>query len=700
MDKKYFDIFTREVQEHLAHLRQGFLNFEEQGARPEQVHALLRCAHTLKGAARMLGFGDISRLAHSLEDSLKEVEEGARVCDGPLVDMLLLATDALEALATQAVGGAAAPFDLEAVIAGLRAGAAPAEARLAAAPPGGEDSGARAEDSIRVEVARLDRLVNLVGESALAVDHLRQGDLRLQELEGDLETFLGGLRREENYRRLSAILARMREVRRQLDKDLIAFHLSTDLLTQEAQGLRMVPLALLVDDLRRVVRDLAREQGKDIRFRVSGEDVALDRLLWESLRPALIHMLRNAVDHGIEGPRERRAAGKKAAGEVVLSAHYERGGVCISLADDGCGIDPAEVRRKAVAGGRIDAEEAASLSDQDALYLILRPGLSTRAELSDVSGRGIGMDVVRAAMEQAKGNLAIHSRIGLGTEIRLDLPLTLARLAGLVVRCEGERYVLPLQYVNGVVHIREEDVLVQGGRELVRIEGRTRPLVALRDLLGLAPRMLIDSRRIPAVVVRHHEQQAVWAVGEVLGMQEVTVKSLGPQLRALSGYAGAALLADGLPALILSVPELFTPRRLGAPAVRADLAAARARKKRGRVLVVDDSITTRTMEKNILETQGYQVEVAVSGEDALDILAARSFDLIVTDIEMPGIDGFELTRQVRTRDHQGDIPVIIVTSRATDEDKRRGIEVGAQAYIVKGSFDQGKLVDAVETLIG
>ena len=702
MDKKYFVIFTREVKEHLNVLRQGFLNLEEGAARPEQVHALLRSAHTLKGAARMLGFGDISRLAHSLEDTLKELEDGARVCDAALADLLLLATDALEALAAQAVGGAVADFDLDLLIAGLRAGEVPAAPhRLPGPQAAQEEMPGRGDDSVRVGVAHLDRLVNLVGESALAAGHLQQCDTRLQGLERDLEAFLGGLRREENYRKLSAILGRMQDMRRQLEKDLVAFHLSSELLTQEAEGLRMVPLALLVEDLRRVVRDLAREQGKDLRFRVSGEEVAIDRLLWETLRPALIHMLRNAVDHGIESPSERRKAGKRAGGEVTLSAHYERSGVCISLTDDGRGIDPAEVRRTALARGVIEAEEAAALSDQEAVYLVLRPGFSTRTDLSDVSGRGIGMDVVRAGMEQIKGNLAIHSQPGIGTEIRLDMPLTLARLAGLIVRCEGERYVLPLQYVNAVLHLREADVVTQGGRELVRIADQTRPLFALRDLLGLASRQLVDARRIPAVELRHQERQAVWAVSEILGMQEVVVKSLGPQLRSVPGYAGAALLGDGLPALILSVPDLFARRRpAAAPHVRADLEAARARKRRGRVLVVDDSITTRTMEKNILETQGYQVEVAVSGEEALSILAARNFDLIVTDIEMPGIDGFELTRQLRAGEEQSEVPVIIVTSRATDEDKRRGIDVGAQAYIVKGSFDQGKLVDAVETLIG
>ncbi|WP_305044995.1 hybrid sensor histidine kinase/response regulator [Geoalkalibacter sp.] len=696
-DRKYLDIFVGEAREHLALLRQGVLALESGIAPSEVVPGLLRGAHTLKGAARMLGLGDISRLAHGLEDVLDELEQGGRSCDAELTDVLLFATDGLADLVRAALDGTPAGRDVDELLLALARGVLPAAAPRRAAP---EDQGAaaRGEDSVRVEVARLDRMIHLLGESAQCAQQMQPLESRLRALETELEAMLAGLRREENYRRLSAILGRARDLRRDLEKDLLAFHLLGDLLLQEAEGLRMVPLAILVEDLRRVVRDLAREQGKQVRFTVSGEDVALDRLLWEALRPALLHLLRNAVDHGIEDPQERRRSGKTPEGEVRLAASYERRGVSIVLSDDGRGIDVAEVRRVALAGGLLAAEDDAELSDEEALYLILRPGFSTRETLTEVSGRGIGMDVARAAVEQVKGHLSLRAQPGAGTEIRLELPLTLARLGGLVIRCEGERYVLPLQYVVGVLHLREEDILLEGGRELVRIDGRGRPLYVLRERLGLAPRMLVRAGRTPAVVLRHRDQQAAWAVSEVVGVQEVVVKSLGSSLRGLPGYAGAAVLGDGLPALILSVPELFAGGRTGA--LRAELSAARLRRRRGRVLVVDDSITTRTMEKNILEAQGYQVETAIDGEQALEMFAARSFDLVVTDIEMPGIDGFELTRRLRALPQCAELPVIVVTSRASDDDKRRGLDVGAQAYIVKGSFDQGKLVDAVETLIG
>lgn len=704
-EKKFLDIFAREAQEHLAHLRQGILHLEQE-VHPESLHGLLRSAHTLKGASRMVGLADISRLAHALEDAVKRLEEGGRTCDAAMVDVLLLTTDMLEAMVAHAHAGVdgsiSPPFDVEAMLASLRTGEPPADRRLLGAAASVADQGSGfADDSVRIGVDRLDRLVSLLGEGSLAVARLERHGAVLQGLERELESFLAGLRREKNYRIVRGILGHFQDFRRQMDDHLMHFQWLGESLTQEANDLRMVPLATLTEDLRRVVRDLARAQGKDVHFEVSGEETALDRLVWDVLRPALIHMLRNALDHGIETPRERRAAGKPPRGTIELSARYERRGVCITLADDGRGIDPATVRQIAVERGLLQDEEAAALSDQDVLYLILRPGFSTRNDADDVSGRGIGMDVVRAGMDRIKGNLLIHSVPGLGCEIQLELPLTLARLSGLVIRCEKERYVLPLQYVHGVLHLGEDDILLQAGRERIRYEGRSRPLFALRELLGDTQQGAFPGTRIPAVMMRCREQYAAWAVSEILGVQDVVVKSLGPQLSEVGAFAGAAVLGDGLPALIPAVPELFAgERRRACGQVRAELVAARARSKRGRVLVVDDSITTRAMEKNILEGCGYQVSVAMSGEEAMNILAEKRFDLIVTDIEMPGMDGFELTRRLRADQIHAEVPVIIVTSRANDEDKRRGIEVGAQAYIVKGSFDQGKLVEAVETLIG
>ncbi|HEX9873748.1 MAG TPA: response regulator, partial [Deferrimonas sp.] len=469
----------------------------------------------------------------------------------------------------------------------------------------------------------------------------------------------------------------------------------------EAMELRMLPLSTITDDLQRTVRGLSRDQDKDIQLSVHGDDVELDRMMLEAIKPMLLHMLRNSVDHGIETPGERKKAGKSAGGRIEISARYEGGFVRLALKDDGRGIDPAKVRQAAVERRLIAAGEAAALSDEEAVYLILRPGFSTRDFITDVSGRGVGMDVVKTNLDQVKGNLVIHSAVGQGTEMLLHFPLTLAVITGLLIDCEGETYALPLHYVSEVLRLSEGDILTEGGREVIRVRGTTLPLVSLREILGLPARAAVSAGRVTALVLHFREQRIACIVTRSFGTQELVVKAMGRQLRSVDYFSGATILGDGTPALILSVPDIFSAGRTGRGAqLLKEFGAGEARAKKGTILVVDDSITTRTMEKNILETQGYEVTVAVSGEAALAIVAEADFDLVVSDVEMPGIDGFELTRRLRQMERYAEVPVIIVTSLASDEHRRMGIEVGAQAYIVKGSFDQGTLMKTVETLIG
>jgi len=313
------------------------------------------------------------------------------------------------------------------------------------------------------------------------------------------------------------------------------------------------------------------------------------------------------------------------------------------------------------------------------------------------------MDVVKANIDRVKGNLVIHSVPGKGTEMVLLLPLTLAVISSLIVDCEGETYAIPLHYVSEILRLSEKAILVEGGREVVRVRGTTLPLFAMREILGLSRQQTIPGR-VTALVLNFREQQLACLVSRSLGVQELVVKGMGKQLKSVEFFSGATILGDGSPALILSVPDLFSASLAGGlgTRLRQEFEGARTQAKKGRILVVDDSITTRTMEKNILETHGYEVTIAISGPDALGKIAAteHDFDLVVSDVEMPGMTGFELTKKLREMERTKETPVIIVTSLASDADKRKGIEAGAQAYIVKGSFDQGTLLRTVETLIG
>jgi len=699
MSSKYLDIFQKEAEEHLQLLRQGILALEQGGFNPEQVHGILRSAHTLKGSARMLDLGELAQVAHKLEDLLKDLEEGGRTLTPTLIDLLLVGTDALEALIAQAHSGGEVVVNVEAVLQGLETGVLP-EIPAAAPSPLEEKKGAA--ETVRASVARLDQLINHLGEMLIVRRMFEERTRQMNELRGRLDLFLRRLRKAENYGLLKGILDDLTRFGLDLEQDTLNLNHLTEEVHAEAMELRMLPLSTITDDLQRTVRGLAREQDKDIQLTIRGDDVELDRMMLEAIKPMLLHMLRNAVDHGIETPGARQKAGKAEGGRIELSARYEAGFVRLALRDDGRGIDPVRVRQVAVERRLVAAEEAAGLTDEEAVYLILRPGFSTREFITDISGRGVGMDVVKTNLDQVKGNLVIHSSVGQGTEMLLHFPLTLAVVTALLVDCEGESYALPLHYVTEILRLTEREIFTEGGREVVRVRGTTLPLLSLSEILGLPARPApAQGGRVTALILHFREQQMACLVSRSHGTQELVVKGMGQQLKSVRFFSGATILGDGTPALILSIPDLFGAAQAGrGTQLRQEFAAARAKTKKGRILVVDDSITTRTMEKNILETQGYEVTVAISGETALSVVADRDFDLVVSDVEMPGISGFELTRRLRQMERFAEVPVIIVTSLASDADKRKGIEVGAQAYIVKGSFDQGTLLKTVETLVG
>ncbi|SNB47684.1 hybrid sensor histidine kinase/response regulator [Geobacter sp. DSM 9736] len=681
MDPKYLDIFLKEAEEHLSMLQKGLLVLEKEPENVDLIHGLLRNAHTLKGSARMMGLDSISAVAHRMEDLLKEVEEGERSVDSSVVDLLLRGTDAVTHLTRGLAAGEYPEIDVDEVFASSRAGGI----SLQDIP---RQEGLAEADTVRARVKTLDSLVNLVGEMIINRTRFDEKLARLR-----------ALCRSNNETLPTAALA---EFTRDLEMDVLYHSYLLQELHGEAMALRMLPLRTVTDVLERLVRDQAKAQGKEILFEIVGDDIELDRVMLDILKPVFIHVISNAVDHGIETPDERIASGKRPQGTVRLTARHEGNRVRIDIFDDGRGINLHRVRQVAIRKGVLAKEEADQLGDEEALDLILRPGFSTSELVTDVSGRGMGMDVARRNIDSVKGTLSLTSEPGCQTLVTLHLPLTLSVLDALVVSSGDERYAIPLNHVQETIRVRDEDIDTVGTKEVVTVRGKTVPLVSLATLLGLGERKtLLSAGRLPVVVLKQRDQLLACSIDETWGSSEVVVKSLGKQLRVVECVSGATILGDGNPALILNVSDLFA-RAEGAAATsfRREFEERAAEQHRGSILVVDDSITTRTMERSILVANGYSVEVAVSGEDALGKVGGTTFDLVVTDIEMPGIDGFELTKRLRMMNAYAQVPVIVVSSRSRDEDKRRALEAGAQAYIVKGTFDQGVLLDTVEALIG
>ena len=698
---KYVEIFAREAEEHLQGVRQGLLAMEKAGPEEAQLHELLRRAHTLKGSAKMVDLLEISTVAHHMEDLLKEIQEGGRELTPAVIDVLLVATDAIEALLAQASAGGAVSVNVAPIIEALQGGALPEHK---AAPVAAPAPVAERRRSVRASVERLDQLSNMMGEILLSRQALAERQRQLLGLLPKMDAFIERLNRAENSQQMKELRGTLQRICSGLAQDTIMLGYQAEEIYQRTMELRLLPLASITDDFERTLRDLARSLGKELDFVCEGKEVELDRTVLDLIKPMLLHVLNNAVDHGIEMPEARVQAGKASYGTIHLKAQYEGSFVQIVVRDDGQGIDPARVRSAAVKRGLLSADEAARVSDEAALYLVLQPGFSTREFITDVSGRGVGLDVVKSNLDEVKGNLTIASKVGFGTELRLRVPSSLAMFTGLLVEAASETYVIPQQYIHEVLRLAPEEVRIELGREVIRLRERTIPLVNLATLLTGESHKDDDelaTGRVTVVVLSYREQLLGCLVDRTLGLQDVVVKSLGSQLKSLSYVSGATLLGAGTPALIVAVADLYEVRNASeGTRLREAHAARQARARRGKVLVVDDSITTRTMEKNILETHGYEVTIAITGFDALEKLAQDRFDLMVSDVEMPGMTGFELTKKVREIEETRSMPVIIVTSLASAEHRRAGMEAGAQAYIVKGTFDQGTLLDTVEALIG
>ncbi|GAW66132.1 chemotaxis protein CheA [Geoanaerobacter pelophilus] len=679
MGSRYLEIFCREAEEHLASLQSGLLVLERHPERTSLLHELLRNAHTLKGSARMVGLSDISAITHTMEEQLKGMERGEREVNAHAVDLLLKGADAVALITSALLRGEVPDLDVERFVAEYDRGElshpAPAEGREAAPE--------QQSETVRANVKTLDQLVNLIGEMIINKKRL---EAKLSTLKGIAEALPG-----EEAQALSLF-------RRDLEEDVLYLDYLIQELHEKAMALRMLPLRSICDGFERLVRDLAQQLGKEVRLQIAGHGIEMDRVLLEGLKPMLIHLLTNAVCHGIESPEKRAEAGKPREGVVSLSARHEGRSVLVEVADDGQGMDPARIKAAALAKGVIDPREAEAMSDEEALYLTFRTGFSTAEMVTDVSGRGVGMDVVKRNVERVKGNITLTSEKGSGSRISMQLPLTLSVIEALLVECGGECFALPLNYVQEILKVRPEEISLLGAGEVIKVRGVTTSLYSLAAMLEL-PRQAKGAQALAVIVLKLADQRLAFAVDAHLGSSEVVVKGLGKQFRRVRFLFGATIMGDGNPALILNVPDLFAAAANGGrAAVRDEAGGAEAR--RFRVLVVDDSITTRTMEQSILLTHGYQVVTAVSGEDALDKCDAEDFDLIISDVEMPGVNGFELTRRLRESERYREVPVIIVSSLSRDEDKRQALQAGAQAYIVKGAFDQGMLLETVQMLIG
>jgi two-component system chemotaxis sensor kinase CheA len=457
-----------------------------------------------------------------------------------------------------------------------------------------------------------------------------------------------------------------------------------------------------------MVRDLAQEAGKEAVLQIVGGDTELDKRVLEQIKDPLIHMLRNAIDHGIEPPEQRVALGKPRGGTITLTAEQLGKDVVICVSDDGAGLD-LDAIRQAITRHGLDAQ---ALSGTELVEIIFKVGISTSPIITDISGRGVGLDVVRRNVEALHGRIDVDWTPGEGAAFTLTLPLRLTSSHGLLVRASNQLFAIPLNAIERILYVSPQEISPLEGQDTIRYNGRPLTLVRLNDVLELphtdgqrdSAGLSKGEARILVVILAAAERRMAFAVDELAGEQEIVIKGLGKQLTRVGGIAGAAVMGSGEVVLILNVADLIKlamrGKRRSVLDARPEATPSGVTRAQRRILIVDDSITTRTLEKNILEAAGYTVQLAIDGHEALSAIATGGMpDLIVSDIVMPRIDGFELTRRIKDDPNTANLPVILVTSLSSSEDKAQGIEAGADAYIVKSSFDQNNLLETIEQLI-
>jgi two-component system chemotaxis sensor kinase CheA len=546
---------------------------------------------------------------------------------------------------------------------------------------------------------------------------LLSGDLKeLVDVGKDSATLLRYV--STSQEQLRALYAQVGDLAHLYTADTLHLSLVIDELEDEIKRLRMLPFNTITTPFARMVRDLAQQSGKEAMLTIFGGDTEVDKRILEGIKDPLTHLLRNAIDHGIEKPDQRVAAGKSRTGQITLSAEQAGKDIVVRLSDDGAGLDMEGIRQ-AVAHAQIaqrSGRDPQTMSEAELIDAMFTLGLSTSRIITDVSGRGIGLNVVRNNIEALHGRIDVESRSGEGTSFVLVLPLALTGTRGLLVRSAGQLFALPINTVERTLKLQPSDVFTVEGHDAIQYEGHPVRLVRLSEVLELpgdAPTgvksffavILSVSDRLSSLQgVARQARQAAFIIDELAGEQEVVIKELGKQLTRVAGIAGATVMGSGEVVLVLNAADLMKlTLRLGQRSIletAGSEAAQAAQVERKTILVVDDSITTRTLEKNILEAAGYRVLIATDGYEALEqIRSSERPDLVVTDIVMPRMDGFELTRQLKTDPQLSDLPVILVTSLDSAEDKERGIEVQADAYIVKSSFDQVNLLDTIEQLI-
>jgi len=762
-DEELRNLYKEASVDHIQKIEAGLLHLEKNPQDGAKLEQLLRETHSLKGDSRMLGVKDVETLTHQMEDILGAVKRGERVLTPPVMNCLYQGLDAIRKIATEAVTGQSAGVSVFHVLAQLMGansddalpeiqetvaqsnGAASAQVIVeqslvnnepvqAHEPilPAAEGLGLEPDyqiDTIRVESQKLDKLLTQASE--LAVTKGQMGD-RLAEIdqiigqweEWSREAFVSRLTFDELERRwntpelqplqnfynlvetrleqLGALLNRLRGA---TFEDNAKLETVANELESGIHSLRLLPFSTIFNLFPRTVRDLAKQQGKQVNLLLEGGDNTVDKRILEEMKDPLLHLLRNAIDHGIETPQERQSLGKPAMATIRLRGYQVGNTVSIEVVDDGRGLDVEAITQAAIARGVRTEKELAQMSTAEIQALIFAPGFSTRTAVTEISGRGVGLDVVRANVEQLKGNIQVEFTQGLGCLFRITLNSSLATTDALIVQVSQHPYAIPVGFVEAMQLVSPQEVFAIEGSQTLPFQGESVSVAWLADLLGLPVKtptstkaLHAASKTIPCIILRIGSERLALLVDTILEQQDIVLKPQSQLLKRIRNISGATILGTGDVCMVVNPTDLFKSAKKAIVSVTVKELTEQAQVKQ-KILLVEDSIPIRTQMKRILETAGYEVTAAVDGEDGFNKLRAGTFNAVVSDVQMPNLDGLGLVAKMRHSPDYKDLPVILVTTLASEEDKRQGHQAGANAYITKGDFEQGVLLDTLRRLI-
>ncbi len=784
------DLFRMEAESQCNNLTSGLLALEQDPSSPEMLESLMRAAHSIKGAARIVELDRAVQLAHVMENVFVAAQQGKVVLERSHIDLLLNAVDTFTSMSNVTeedmdawLKENADEFDglvnaLTAISEGNSvldsspgprvenpvpesqdghekeaAGSTPSPGKTAfkggptaasvpekderppdipfhdkdgntghgaGIPAGKKASGKAIDRAVRISADSLDRLMGLSGEVLIESHWLpafSEKMLRLKHCQDDMLRELERLRETVEINPSSTQLKiHLLDLRKKAEKCQVLFsnylaeiedHASkstyhSHCLYQEVIASRMRPFSDGIQGFPRMVRDLARELGKEVRFEIVGSETLADRDILEKIKAPLNHLLRNAVDHGVETPEERKKAGKPTEALITLEASHKSGMLNIVISDDGRGVDLDALRRSVVDKGLVSEEMASTLTEDELLEFLFLPSFSTRKKVNKVSGRGVGLDVVRSMVQEVRGTVRIFSVPGKGVRFELQLPLTLSVVRALLAEVASEPYAFPLSAIDCAIQLPCDEIEELEGRQYLIHNGKRIGLVYARQVFEKREKEISDNV-VSVILLSDRNSRYGLLVDGFLGVKELVVQTLNLHMGKVQDISAAAMLENGAPVLIVDVEDMVRTMDgliCGNTLKKMEKQMGPDYRNVKRILVVDDSITVREVERKLLMSKGYSVDVAVDGMDGWNAIRNNHYDLVITDVDMPRMDGIELVSLIKADPRLNTVPVVIVSYKDREEDRNRGLEAGADFYLTKGSFHDESFVEAVKDLIG